>query len=553
MKRFCIFAVIAVLALQCSPRRPVGNEEIPGAAGEPVTLGVLKLMPESAVAAIAIPSVNRTYEQIETLLLRGAPADINMEAELKVIVSQMARLAGALEASTIEEIALDKGIESQKPIGIFLGSTSAETPSAQVQNEMLRQVGFSTVPPFAAVLPVASRQDAEKFVTEWGGSGTMDAVDLDTPATTIFTNTEKTFSYFFTDSQLVAGSDPALVLGVAERMKGAGASIRYGTAECPADGAYEIVQLIRTDKLPKDSNATMPGAVRNALPSGAADAAAEAWSGWLGGYTGTDPMVITWKLDEDRATVRARLDYTKHPEAQERLSEAKSLRHVTLVPKGTLGLYSLEITPRMREGMKELTAEMVGGGGGLVDQINEAFGQLIDTAGGEATFAVLGPGNDFSNLAMFVEFTDGNATRSLMKELGMAPLVAETYNNTEIYSLILPAPAPIYYALPKNTLVVATSTDKVKTMIDAVESGKASSFAEALNPPLDPSVPRRQVLVVTRAAVTEALLPALRANGAIAGETASAAERGLEKIRDARLTTEVVNNWQDTKLVIQLE
>jgi len=218
-----------------------------------------------------------------------------------------------------------------------------------------------------------------------------------------------------------------------------------------------------------------------------------------------------------------------------------------------LGVYSIEVTPRMREGLKELTAEFVGSGGGLVEQINEAFGQLIDTAGGEATVAIFDGEDAYSNVVMLVEFRDGAVTRAKMKELGLAPLVAETYNNVDIYSLIIPAPVPVYYALPKNTLVAASGIDKVKSLIDAVNSGKPTPFAAGLNPPLDPKVPRRQLLVARGELLTGVLIPVLTESSQLDEARTATATLSIQKIRDVRLTTEITNNWQDTRLVVQLD
>ncbi|NUM55609.1 MAG: hypothetical protein HUU46_18340 [Candidatus Hydrogenedentes bacterium] len=551
------FPLAFLLALSaCRPAdRAPGGEGTP--SGPPSTAAVLKLMPEGAVTALALPSVELAEEQIHALLLRGAPDDVDMRAEIKVLTGQFARGANAFEAESIADIAAIKGLDPEKPLALFFGASKEikTEPSPLGQIEFERQImaylGFGALPPMAAVLPYAKRQDAEKFVVDWGGSGTMNPKDLDEPKTTIFSRDDDSFAYFFTDDLLVAGTSAALVRGIAGRMKSP-ASVRYGTNDCPADSTDEIVQLIRTDKVAAGVAASTSPFFSGSLPRNLGDAASQLWRGWIEPYKGDDPMVVTWKFDGDRLSVRSRLDYAKHPEAKAALAPAAPLTHLNALPESTIAAWSIQLTPKTRASLKESAGTSMGAQGGMIGQLGGSIGKVIDLMGDAATIAVTGPGADTSKLAVLISFQDGDAARSVLRDLGMTPLKAETYNNTDIFSFVFP-PATVYYAIPKSTFVLAGNLDSVKDLIDRIDSGKPGPFASGLNPPLDVNPPRQQAFVAKQEFFAGALLPALEANGMASKDQTQYTTKALGKVRDARMTTEVVKDWQDTHLVVQFE
>lgn len=527
-------------------------------AGPPSTVAVLELMPESAVVAVALPSIERTEEKVHAMLLRGAPGDVDMKAEIKVITSQLARSANAFEAESVADIAAIKGLDPEKPVAFFFAASNesggaAASPPGQVEIErrIMAYLGFETLPPMAAVFPYAKRQEAEKFVVDWGGPGSMNPNDLDQPKTTVFTREDGSFAYFFTKNVLVAGTSAELVNGVAERMKSP-APVRYGTQDCPADSVDEIVQLVRTDKLSTGASTSATPLFGGSAPRSVGDAAAKLWAGWIESYTGDDPMVITWNFQSDRLSVRSRLDYAKHPEAQSRLAPAAQLEHLNALPKSTLGAWTVQLTPQTRENIKQSAGDSIGAQGVVLGQLGGSIGKIIDIMGDEATLAVTGPGADTSKLAVLIEFQDGDAARELLRELGMTPLKAETYNNTDIFSFVFP-PATVYYAIPKSTFVLAGSLDSAKDLIDRVGSGKSSPFLAGLNPPFDAARPRQQAFVAKHDLFVDSLLPLLETNSMLSKDQAHYASKAFGKVRDARLTTEVIDDWQDTRLVVQFD
>ncbi|MCC6797030.1 MAG: hypothetical protein IT366_18080 [Candidatus Hydrogenedentes bacterium] len=521
----------------------------------PDTIGVLKLMPESAVVAVAIPSVEKAEQQIQALLKRGAPEGVDMDAEITVVTSQMARSANAFEAKSVADIAAIKGLDPERPLAVFIGARKeGETPPSppgqlEFERQILSYVGFNSIAPMVAVFPYKKRQEAEKFVAEWSGPGATKATDLAEPKTTIQTKEDGSFAYLFTNDTLVAGTSVEMVQGVAERMK-TPASVRYGTPECPADSADEIVQLVRTDKIPDTPSSSTASLVDAA--SNPRAAAWQLWNGWIQSHDSSEPMVITWGFKDDHLTVRSRLLNAAQPDAAAKPASPAPLLHLNTLPKSTLGVWTMQITPQTRETLKTSGSAGLQQQGGAVAQMGQSFDKIIDLVGNEATIAITGPGSDASKIALLVEFTDGDTARETLRSLGFMPIKAETYNNVDIFSFVFP-PVSVYYAVAKNTFVMAGTLDSVKMFIDAISQGKPTSFASSLNPPFDTATPRQQAFIAKRDLFTSAMLPALEGYGTVSKTQVDYTTKALEKVRDARMTTETMKDWQDTRLIVQFE
>lgn len=547
-----VTALLAVFSACTKKQREDGSAQ---PVGTPVTVSVLKLMPESAIVAIAIPSVEKAEQHVHAILKSGAPTGVDMDAEITVVTSQMARSANAFEAKSVADIAAIKGIDPERPLAIFFGAAkegaAPPPPPGQLQFErqILSFVGFNSMAPMVVVFPYAKRQDAERFVAEWSGPGATKATDLAEPKTTIHAKEGNSFAYFFTNDTLVAGTSVEMVQGVAERMKSP-ATIRYGTPECPADSSDEIVQLVRTDKIP-DASSSSAASLTNAA-SNPRTAATQFWNGWIRSHKSAEPMVITWGFRDDHLTVRLRLANAPQPETTAKPAPPVRLAHLDTLPKSTLGVWTMQITPQTREALKTSGSAELQQQGGAVAQMGQSFDKVIDLMGNEATIAITGPGADASKLALLVEFQDGETARETLRSLGFTPIKAETYNNVDIFSFVFP-PVSVYYAVAKNTFVMAGTLDSVKTFIDAISQGKRTSFASSLNPPLDTAIPRQQAFIAKRDLFTSAMLPALEGYGTVSKMQAEYATKALEKVRDARMTTETVKDWQDTRLVVQFE
>lgn len=558
-------SVAAVLFHGCFRREEVPGivEEARTVPGRPDTVAVLRFMPESAAIAVAIPSIESVNADLESFLIRGAPDHINMEAEIKVVVRQLARNAEAFDAQTVEDIALAKGIDPGAPLGVFLlaedkgldSDTAALPPFPGTDRGAFSPMPGAMDPfvapllafssRFAVVLPIINRQDAEQLVSDWGGGGTMNSNDVPDLRTTIFTRADGSFAYFFTRLWLVAGTAPALVNEIAGRMT-APVVIRYGTEECPADANDEIVQLIRLDRLA-------------ASYQGRGESAGPAWYSPLVGplaaaYTGNDPLVVTWRFDEDNLTVRSRLDYRRHPQALELAGQPRPLALPRRFPASTLAFFSFSIGDEYKTKLKSALTGPEQSQSALAP-VAPSLTKLIDAMGNEIAMAVAGMEGGSPKLALLAQFNDGDAARAALNEMGILALKDQTYNNTDLYAFFFPMPLmdQIRYAIPGNTFVVATNLDLLKTLVDMALSERNSGLMDALEPPLDESAPRRHLLVARKEFFTDAFVPLLASTGMISADQREIVAHTFDKLRDARLTTEVHNNWMDNRLVVQLD
>lgn len=167
--RACIHTITAVgLVALCACRQGTAPGTAAVAPTTPITTGVLKLIPEGAVIAIALPSIEKSEVQLRALLRRGAPKDVDMDAELKVVTSQIARSADAFEATSLADIAAIKGLDPEKPFAVFFGAkkqSDAPPPPDpdQRRRDAFSYLGLNIDAPMAVVFPYAKRQAARNL------------------------------------------------------------------------------------------------------------------------------------------------------------------------------------------------------------------------------------------------------------------------------------------------------------------------------------------------------------------------------------------------------
>ena len=104
-----------------APEQPAAEvapvEEVLG-PDAPVTLPVLRLMPESAVIAAAVPSISSLYETGTTLAKRYVPPE-QVDAAVAEWMSKAAEELGAPEAKTPMDIARQRGFDPDAPVALF--------------------------------------------------------------------------------------------------------------------------------------------------------------------------------------------------------------------------------------------------------------------------------------------------------------------------------------------------------------------------------------------------------------------------------------------------
>lgn len=581
----------ALLALAgCGPRdhgAPSGEAARPEIA-RPKTYPVLQLMPDSADIALAIPSISKTFHQVETFLLRGSPASLNMEAEIKVAVRQAALALGVPDTYTPEDIALAKGISPDEPLGVFIafepraqaatdsdaGERESETmtpdavpqipesPTAAPEASAVSFTADATRPAqwmssfpadwgtpwrvvadgeMVAVFPVAKREDAERSVAEWVGERRWNKEEHPALKTTIMSDSAGLMAYFFADKHLVIGNSPRMVKEVADRMTSP-LELRYGTEACPPDDEYEIAQLVRVDKLPWVAEELARSRQRVAAGTSMEGGAPVGEQS----HDRNDPAVVTWIVGQDRLTVRARADSQAHPQYREWIGPAKKLRHVNMLPAGTMAFMSFNVSESLKQRLlEEFEVRTSGGTEPPFTLMAPSIRKVAEMMEGEITIGMTSVERDLAMSVALVEFKNGEEARKALREMGFMPFVESTYNGIEICTLPIPAATPyqVRYALPGNTLIFATNLDQLKTLIDTVLQNKSTNFAGRLDPPLDAEQPLWSAMVAGHSFLEEGLLPTLYSQGMLTADGQEWLSETFEKVREARMTFQPSGDW----------
>lgn len=128
--RFLLGAAFAAVTLSagCGGRDEAPAEPREGArAKHPPVVELLQLMPESAVTAVATPSLRELEDRVEDFLLRASPESINMEAEIRVVIQQVGMAVGVPGARSLDDIAFECGIDSERPFAVYFAADRMAT------------------------------------------------------------------------------------------------------------------------------------------------------------------------------------------------------------------------------------------------------------------------------------------------------------------------------------------------------------------------------------------------------------------------------------------
>ncbi|MCC6488080.1 MAG: hypothetical protein IT364_11325 [Candidatus Hydrogenedentes bacterium] len=498
----------------------------------PVTEGaasLLQLMPEPAITAAAAPSLRELEERVEAFLLRASPQQINMEAEIRVVVQQLGRVVHVPDARSIEDIALDTGIDPERPVAVYVAA--AEPPD-------------ELTGAFAAY--VMDLERAENALRELSGSTPPAPAGEVVSGITIYASAEGEFAYFVKDSLLVCGLAEPLVRGIAVRL---GAPLKVSYEPSPAD---HIVQL------------TQPGALRGLTdaPDPPAEAMADAGDGtsWsqpaLDALTGGPPIITTWRIEETSLEVHTRIEGAAHPDAILWRGEPGPLEHLKFLPEDTVAVVSLGLNGGWRnsaEQYAEAALSEAGLSSPAAGGTAEGPAQIMKLLGGTATFCLAENGGNLPIVALLAEFQNGEEAHKKLRELGLFPIVSETYNGIEIRMVPVPVPGGegIYAAFQGNTWVVTSAKAPLKTLLDRLRDGRASTWAAKQTPPVDASLPRLSFVAVKPQGLTGALA-AVQSQGAVSGETASTAGMVWEKLEDIQMTEGIEEGTYQHRLSVRV-
>jgi len=560
-----LFAV-TILFAGCGGRNAPPAESTDGKdAKRPAVVDLLELMPESAVTAAATPSLRELEERVEGFLLRVSPETIDMEAEIRVVIQQMGMAVGVPGARSLDDIAFECGIDSERPFAVFLaagdggmGTEQAEAAEGDpdlgvpFQGSLLPYSTAESMDRLAVAAYVVDGDVAEKAVRRvlgepefFDGEATSDGIRV-----RVTKNNE--WSYFIHDGVLVAGGSD-IVREIVPRLQEP-AVIRYGSDDCPAGPADSLVQLTRLD-LAARAQATTQDRASSAMPPQFSTPLSDVLNDMRALADGPDPLLCIYRVTEDSLDVLARLDRERHPALADWRGARRGLPHLAMVPDDTVAVVSWDFGGKMREltiGAIESALASEGAAQNPMMPDPVAIHSLLELPDGNLTISIIKPERGDPAALIMANVADGDRARTQLRALGLMPLVSETYNGTDI--CLLPVPIPIgdgvCYALCGNTFVLSTSLGRLKSTIDTIAADRTTGWAANQNPSLDPNAPLLTALVIQPDALAGALVPQLEAQGAVDAGDVGAAKLVWEGIRELRYTTSVKGVWHEGLLSI---
>ncbi len=534
------------------PAAPIEAPAAPVAAAAgptPVTLDVLRLMPESTTIALALPPVNGIWDKAIALAKRVAPVGTDVDAEAQRIIADMAGDAGVPDAKSLAEIAAAKGLDAGAPLAAFvdLSRTAsaaqkalAELPttgSPPTPEQMQVVMDNLEAPEGAVVLPVADAAKVEQtlkdLMAQEGSTISADSlVDTDAGGITIRFSETGQAGYFLNENKVVIGNSLRILQEVAARFK-APATTRYGTAGMEAGAPDEAVALAYMGRLMPMIEPLMPALLAlNPQMAPMASLQMKNIETYAKAFAPNEASVTTLLWNDQMIQLMSRMDETANPGLKEAIGESKPLRFAPLLPEQTLFILSQRINDKMKEQFK--VGSGAAGGDPNAEQIMATVGQVVEMVGDEITIGLANSGGGFPHLLVMAGLSKPQEAKDFIQTL--APMTpSETHNNVEVSLLTVPAPLPFYIAFPADTMIVSNDADKIKQTIDMIEAGGSSPLLAGMTPAVDSALPRSSFVSLDTRLISEVVMPLAGMLGAMPAEFQEPAGKVVEVLREVRI------------------
>ncbi len=572
-RRACafLFAVPLVASILCALAGCGGEKNDSQQArkdGRPPVVDLLELMPETAVTAVATPSIRDLEERAEAFLVRASPESINMEAEIAVVVQQLGQALQVPNARTLDDIAFEKGFDSERPMALYIAmpdsshlDTETDSAAAEPGADVDIPMDFPTIPDddflesAALAVHVSDSEIAEQSVQEWFGDSASNPDEVEIDGIRVHSKRGEKWAYFFHDDLLVFGAD-TIVAGIVDRISRP-TPIRYGLADCPADPTDTLIQVTRLDRLDAASRDDQNEAASD-LPDNVSGAATEVLDSLRTLVKGQDPLICIYRVTDSKLDVLARLDREKYPAFADLRGPARGLAHLGYLPEDSVAVLSWRFDGALREMVLKALQNALANDAPADNpfaSMQDSLGETLQLLQGDMTLAIAGDAAGKAKLILLADVSDGDRARAQLRAAGLMPIVSETYNGVDICVLPIPVPTGdgLSYALPENTLVLSTDLARLKTLIDIRTQGGQTQWVARLDPALQPDGPLFTALVVDPEALGEVILPELEARQTVDPASAEVVETAWENIRELRYTSQVNGIWQEGRLTISAE
>ena len=561
--------VFACLALLCGVLMAggCGREEqakAPGPASAkvskkvagPPTRALLGLMPDEAAAALAVPNFSDPYL---TVLGLWEHAQTDAAAFHETVRASAREWAAAWDIEADTENHLDVlravGIDVDAPAALFIDAESfgARVESAKHQESGLDapdvagekrppRVDAGEMPLGAAIIHCTDVKRVEEALPglvsrAFGRPVNGESVEIDgLPMQRL---SPVPFWYLFDGKRLIFGTRPTFAAAVM-RKQDAPASVRYGTAECPAESDREIVALARLAQIHELEHAahggnrgtgSVVGLLSQLLPGDAKES----------GPISDDPLVATLTLEENRVALRARLDVKEHPALLELWGTPPRIDYLGMMPETTKGVLSLGLTPEWKalviEGIQENSPD-----NSTASALAET---LLNAMGDEITLAVTGTRDDLPVFVLLAEITQPDLFKGVVQLSGGKLVAVDEGAGDGIMRLDIPMdlPTPVFATIGQDHLFVANDLELLREIDATQKSGAPSRFLGTFAPPVDPEAERYSLFLLSESGIAEVLSPLLL-DPSVREQYGPA----LTMLRELRASQELDGSWQTTSV-----
>ncbi len=540
-----------------APVKPVSTD--PGPV--PVTLSILKLMPEKTQIALGLPPLSVILTNTLPIIQQVFKQDLNVQEELDSFVHEMAAEAGITYEGGTANALKALGVDPDQSGAVFMNfSALAETASKTLGSTVAEVL---TAPPdfnpkdlkIVLTLPLLDAAKAEEMLkvalTALPGVGEPKTEDAGGTTINVYEGIV-TAAYFISNQRLVVGTDLDMVKSSATRFA-TPSTFRYGTAVCPAGDSNELVAMIYgRDFVPMVKQLIEAAAKTQPAAAAMAQAQIDVLEKMFGAETSDDPILTTLSVLKDRVELRSRVDSATHPGMLDYMGLAEPLRLAPMLPDDTMTFLSY----RLNEQAKRMIAESAknaltqAGKQGITTYVNQGMSLLGD----EITLGVGGL-NDLKFPSFYVMVAVKNPQTVQLLTGFAQPKLVETYNEAAINQIqAVPSPVPLYITLAGDAIVVSNNVAGMKGLIDRAKSKQNTNLFASQQPPLDPTTPYYMAFLLRTALYSDVLRPVLQlmAPGQVPEHLDGALVELNAIVRDLRLLAQLDGSWYDSKLVLSL-
>ncbi len=524
---------LAILVVSCAPPSSVENKP---SGVEPVTLSVLRLMPESAGVALGIPPMSGFRGELAVIARNLAGALDGSENTLAKWFTDFAETSQKDEGAVTAWMD-ERGLDANAPIGVFFGPVPPVSPENPVENARLL--------PSAIVFGLSDAAKArDAIITDLKAIGKWETIAFEESShgkTPVFWFDEAKFVYAILGDRLLLSNTTEFAGELIDRAADP-ASIRYGTAECPAKFPNEFAALIRMDSA---AGALRPLVGGFAGAQGAATLLGQQLAAIPDAFD-SDPLVITAAKQDDRFELLGRLDLMKHERVRKAFGKPEPLRLARVLPDNTLGFFSIRFSEASK-GLMNAAAETLFKPKEDVESLNfmgqSILGEWLRFVDDEATIAVTGYQGDVPTVLGMLAIDNTQNAATVLALLPGVPL--ESFRNVDLRRAVLGG-FKLYYAVARNVLTVGTDQEDVKGALTRLLDDQDSGFLGSFDPPLDADFPRYGGLWVTSDAIDAlGLRKALSEGDQVLAKLAA-------PVREVRISTGVDGAWFESRLEVFL-